>query len=160
MKNFKFPIYSAIILSVALMLSGTFLASCRSAKPTVDSERITLVERVDTIVSVHRDTVRIETQRADSVVVRDSVFTFVRGDTVIIREYHWRESAARDYSSELRAFSDSLRHQAKSAVSANSTTVYRPPEKSGPSAIFMIMLLIAALVALLWLYNSKPNGHK
>ena len=160
MKKTRFFIYSAIILAVALMLSCAMLSSCRSAKPTVESERVTLIERVDTVVSVRRDTVRIETQRADSVVVRDSVFTFVKGDTVIIREWHWRESAARDYSSELRAFSDSLRHQAKSAVSANSTTAYRPPEKSGPSAIFMILLLIAALVALLWLYNSKPNGHK
>lgn len=160
MKKFKFSIYSAIILAVALMLTGAMLSSCRSAKPAVESERITLMERVDTVVSVHRDTVRIESQRADSVVVRDSVFTFVKGDTVIIREWHWRESAERDYSSELRAFSDSLRHQAKSAVSANSQKVYRPPEKSGKSAIFSILLLIASLVALLWLYNSKPNGHK
>lgn len=80
----------AVIIAAALLvcLVAGSLLSCRSQRTAATTE----IERMaDTREIARHDTVRETRIRTDSVVVRDSVFTLIKGDTVLIHEWHWRE---------------------------------------------------------------------
>lgn len=73
-----------VIILIAL---ASLLAGC-SRKVCVPVERLEHVS--DTLRIVKADTLRVIGHYTDSVEVRDSVFVMVKGDTVVVKEYHSR----------------------------------------------------------------------
>lgn len=80
-----------VIFALALLicLAIDVLTSCRSHRDVVATEQVSNV--ADTARNVHSEVSTSSMQRVDSVVVRDSVFVRIKGDTVLIREVHWRD---------------------------------------------------------------------
>lgn len=79
------------ILFAASALAG-FLTSCHTCK-SVDRHDIVTT---DVLSSIHSDSVRILQNRVDSVTVRDSLVTFVKGDTIFVDRWHWRDRILRE----------------------------------------------------------------
>lgn len=73
------------ILLVTLVLC---LCSCRAKKETATEH---FRDSVEFVHSAKADTLVVWKERTDSVIVRDSVFTLVKGDTVFVKEYHYRD---------------------------------------------------------------------
>lgn len=88
----------------AFFIGGLIFALC-SCKPKQQ-----IVERyvTDTVYQAKADTLIVLSERTDSVVVRDSVFTLVKGDTVLIREYHYRDRTNQAASDTYKASADTV----------------------------------------------------
>lgn len=93
-----------ILFIMSLTVCGIIglLCSCRTCR----QESVT--ERSDTLMRNTVDSVRIFEERIDSVVVRDSVFTLVKGDTIFVKEWHWRDRISEAALSENRTHADTL----------------------------------------------------
>ena len=73
----------AIVFFLLLILASC-ITSCKPKKELVE------ITRIDTIFSHRSDTVHTSVEKVDSIVYRDSVFTIIKGDTVLIEKYHYR----------------------------------------------------------------------
>lgn len=95
-----------ITLLMAVFIAGIIsaLCSCRTKKET-QSERIADVSQE---VASRADTLIVWKERTDSVVVRDSVFTLIKGDTVFIKEYHYRDRAQKIDAAAYQASKDTV----------------------------------------------------
>ena len=80
-------VFIASVLTMAIIGLALALFSCRTKKETC----IEQIADVSNTMTARTDSLFVWKERTDSVVVRDSVFTLVKGDTVLIREYHYRE---------------------------------------------------------------------
>lgn len=86
-----------------MILSAVIMPSCTTTKHTTSESYI---ERTDTIRLTQRDTIRVIEARTDSVVVRDSVFTLIKGDTILVKEYHWRDRISDAISDKYQSKTD------------------------------------------------------
>ncbi len=88
---------NVLIFFLFLMVFLSFHVSCRTCRETEREDREYLL-REDSQVQIGRrvDSVVIVRERIDSVVVRDSVYIFVKGDSVVKHEWHWRERVKRE----------------------------------------------------------------
>lgn len=77
-----------IIVLCSLLVNLGFI-SCRSAQSAVASDASREVSDATSFRSV--DTIRILSHSVDTVIARDSVFVFAKGDSIVIREYHFRD---------------------------------------------------------------------
>lgn len=107
---------STSILFAASTLAG-FLTSCHTCK-SVDRQDIVTT---DVLSSTHSDSVRILQSRVDSVTVRDSVVMLVKGDTIFLDRWHWRDRILRETNrqKEMRTdtvWSERLRNVTKTRV--------------------------------------------
>lgn len=78
-----------VIVLMTMLVTGLLIAlcSCRAHKEITEH----VYKEKDTVYVGRADTLRIYTERLDSVVLRDSVFTLIKGDTVLIEKFKYRE---------------------------------------------------------------------
>lgn len=134
-----------LILMAAVLILLLGASSCGTAKTAT----VTETERETATMATVRDTVRIFNVRTDSVTVRDSVFTQIKGDTVLIREYHlrdrWRERAA-----------DTVRLRADTVVLTKTVSERKSKTtEQGKSGLPAVLLVVAIGGALAWLIGRK-----
>lgn len=87
--------YSDLTLKVIITALAFFLLACLAFGLVSCKPKQQIIERTltvgDTVRQSKADTLRLISERTDSVIIRDSVFTLIKGDTVFIKEYHFRD---------------------------------------------------------------------
>lgn len=116
-----------------LLISAAALPACTRKiyipveTTTTDTAR---TARADTLRTAHTDTLRLTTLRRDSIAHRDSTITIIKGDTILIKEYHYRDRY-RDHADRLyraraddthRARTDTLIRQQTQTITRTITT--------------------------------------
>lgn len=115
----------AIAIALLLCLVVSSLTSCRSHRTvTADIERT-----ADTRYISRHDTLREVSVRVDSVIVRDSVFTLVKGDTVLIHEWHWRDRTATNDHDKSVAVRDTCWRERTRYIHKTKTLTVEVPRK-------------------------------
>lgn len=77
-----------IVFAIVVLVFIASLFSCRTKKEATDHFR----DAEEMVQTTKSDTVFVLAERTDSVVFRDSVFQLIKGDTVFIKEYHYRDN--------------------------------------------------------------------
>lgn len=125
------------LMAVVALIAATFLCGCTKTV-YVPAES----------ASYRADTVRLVTQRSDSVYRLDSVFVLQRGDTVVINRYRERWRDRRE-----------VVHDTTVAVSTDTIRVPYPVEKTVEvekpfpwwSKLLMLVGILALSIAVAWL---------
>lgn len=161
----KHDIYTAaltralIILAFSLMLGGliTALCSCRTCKPVTETD---ITQSGLVTAQARTDTVRIISERTDSVIIRDSVFTLVKGDTVFIREYHFRDRTQKTAQDSYRSKADTLLTERWITRTRTVTLAVDKPLPWWKKSLMWAgaMSVVAAIVAAGWWVRRKFCG--
>lgn len=122
-----------ILPLILLLISAAALAGCTRKiyipveTTTTDTTR---TARADTLRTAHTDTLRLTTLRRDSIARHDSIITIIKGDTILIKEYHYRDRyrthAADQYHARTddthRARTDTIIRQQTQTITRTITT--------------------------------------
>lgn len=103
-------------------------------------------------VSMRSDTVRVLTQRVDSVVMRDSVAVYINGDTVRITQYRDRYRDRLRVDTLYRSVTDTLRVSVPYPIERQLSKWEQTKMDFGGMAIGA--LVIAVCAAVVWLVRS------
>lgn len=107
-RHYYFDIVTrAFILLLFAFFLVTLLAalfSCRTQKET--TTEVTRTEQND--MRSKADTLIVLEESNDSVVIRDSIFTLIKGDSVFVKEYHYRERTQKKARAEQKSSADSV----------------------------------------------------
>lgn len=95
---------SIISLPLAACVAAGALSSCHTCRSV--EVRTDTVAEIRT-VAVH-DTLRSQVDRLDSLTVRDSVAVVIKGDTVCVDRWHWRDRLVRDRSDRSESKVDTI----------------------------------------------------
>lgn len=128
------------VIALPLMACGAILSlsscrTCRNVEAVTDTE-------ADVRYVTRRDSVRSVVELRDSVAVRDSVTVYMKGDTVYVDRWHWRDrrTDGRRVSREVRTdtvWKERVRTVTRTRVE---TVAKRPP-------LWRRLLVVAALLA-------------
>ena len=107
-------------------------------------------------VSYHTDTLRVINSRVDSVVMRDSVAVYVKGDTVRITQYRdrlrWRDRVDTVYKARV----DTARVEVPVAVEKELSRWEKIKMDFGGLALGGVLVLVVAAVG--WLLYRRKRG--
>ena len=109
--------------------------------------------------NIIRDTIRLAEARVDSVTIRDSIVTEVRGDTVTREVWRWRMKTRVRHDTVVRILRDSVAHKEKAVEQ-----IPQPkPSLARRISARIAVLLLAAFVAILALcalksFSSRRRG--
>lgn len=106
----KRHLISDIIFRAAIAAVGVFFLICLIACLVSCKPKQQIVERTltDTVFVSRADTLRLISERVDSVVYRDSVFTLIKGDTIFVKEYHFRDLTKKVGNDSYKARTDTV----------------------------------------------------
>lgn len=126
-----------------LVAIALLLCSCGTRKAETISH---FSDTTQTAISARADSVAVTHEKTDSVIVRDSIFTIIRGDTVLIREYHYRERNNSDRLTAYKSSSDTIL-KIRTITVTKTVTVTKEIEK--PLSPFRRILLIVGSLAVI-----------
>lgn len=132
-----------------LFLIAIASGGCRTQKTVSMSERVVR----DTIRTVRIDTLKSMSHHTDSVTVRDSTFVMLKGDTVIIREWHWRDNHSARTDTLLHTRVDTLWRE-KSEIECQSHTSVSVRRRTAIEKILLFAGSLALFITLLLLIRQ------
>ena len=108
--------------------------------------------------TVRSDTVRLVSLRSDTVQMSDSVFVLLKGDTTLIKEYHYIYRTETVHDTVYQAKADTVRISEPSKALAKSVAKDSGEIKSfALLAVFLFAILIIAGIAILIFFLKKKK---
>lgn len=141
------------------ILMLTLLLVCCKAQKEIQIERVevpVVVTQEHTVESVKIDHVR------DTLIQRDSVYCFVKGDTTIIEKWHHTQGVTNIYKVDTLHVYDSVPYPVevvKEKVTTKIEEVEKPltwwqKAKMGLGVMFLVLLALAAMFGGMFLYGK------